>query len=283
MSTGTSLRRFSRNFLIAVVAVATISMSTVAVAGAVGPTVAKSDKTTKSATKPRAKIKWDKQDAAKLAHNPAVHAAVRRLEIRKAEAYACTNAHHWVKYQKGLKARYAKRLANLTKWRAEFGAAHNSRKVAGLSIDIGRVEARQARNVQANSVLRHDKHAQAVYARCAARKAGALKGKGRLHGAKAKAARARMRAAEVRAAEIKAALAKAKGAKSKSKSTTKPTTTEPTKPTKPTTTKPTKPVTPTTTPRTSTTTPSTSSTTSTTTAPSPTTSSTSTSSLPASS
>ena len=147
----------------------------------------------------------------KIAITPEIRAAVRRLEIRKAENYACARTDKWVKSQQGLKTRYARRLANLKRWEAEATATHDARKVAGLKIDIGRVEARQALNVQSKSVLKHE----GTPGSCTrgVRPEGQVDGSAKSHSAKAKAARAKMRAAEAKAAEAKAAKAKAAKAK----------------------------------------------------------------------
>jgi hypothetical protein len=257
MPTRKSLRRFSRNSLIAVVAVATVSMSTLALAGDAGATAAKS--TTSTSTK-KAAPKARRSDR-KIRDTPAVRAAVRRMELRKAENYGCARTDKWMKYQKGLKARYAKRLVALKQAEAMATATRDSRKVVGLKLDIGRVETRQALNTRSKTVLTHDRHARKLYGWCKTRSAKAHAAKGHHHRRSDKAARARMRAAEAKAAEAKAKAAKAAKA---AKSATKPKTTTTTKPTtsttapsttttKPTTTAPTKPTTSTTAPRTTTT------------------------------
>ena len=217
MPTKSSLRRFSKTFLIAGVAVATLSMSTVALAGGAGAVTkstkaersAKAAKVKKSANKVKKSDTKVKKSDTKIVVTPAIHAAVRAYEIRKADDYVCANAHQWLRYEKSLSVRYTKRLANLRKWKTEAGNARDLRKVTGLTFDIDRVEARQAANVQARPVLKHDSHAEAMRRWCETKGAWS---EHRSHGAKdkrtkaeIKAARAKMRAAEGRAAEIKAA------------------------------------------------------------------------------
>jgi len=202
----------------------TISMSTLVMADGAGATTAKS--------------KVDTKSVKTLPHTPALLKAVRRIEIKKAQEYRCTKAHKWLRYQKGLRTRYAKRLTELGNSEKEAVVAHDTRKAAGLNTDIARVKARQFRNVLSKPMLKFYAHTQRVGARCELR----------VPRAKKRSAAAKMRAAEIRAAEIKATIGKA--AKAKGATPTTPPTTSTTSTT----------TSPTTTPSTSSTVPSTSTT-----------------------
>jgi hypothetical protein len=234
--------------VITVVAVMTISVSSLAIAAGASATTPKSKQDTKSAKTIPHTVKTTHQIAKSIPHTPALLKAVRRIEIKKAQEYRCTKARRWLRYQKGLRTRYAKRLTELGTWEKQAVAAHDTLKAAGLNTDIARVKARQFRNVLSKPMLKFSAKTQRVGARCEAKMA---KAKNRPASAKMRAAE--IRAAEIRAAEIKAAMAKA--AKAKAAKAAAPTTTTPT--TAPTSTTPT-----TSTPTTSTTVPSTSATTS---------------------
>ena len=86
-------------------------------------------------------VKTTPQIAKSIPHTPALLKAVRRIEIKKAQEYRCTKARRWLRYQKGLRTRYAKRLTELGTWEKQAVAAHDTRKAAGLNTDITRVKA----------------------------------------------------------------------------------------------------------------------------------------------
>jgi hypothetical protein len=249
MPTTMSIRRFSRNLLITVVAVATISTSTVALVGPAGA----------SATKDPA----------------AASKAAKHRELARALVSDCVTAHKWLNHESRIEHRFAKRLHRLRVWEADARADGHASRLATLKYDVTHVRALRARalGTTSKSFSRERRLAKAVSPTCAAlvRMIRAEKKAGKTHRneaqAKARAARAAKaahieavaaaKAAAAKAAAAKAAAAKAAAAKAAAAKTTG-TKAAGTKTTAP-------PTPPTTTPTTSTTTPTSTTSTSTTT------------------
>jgi hypothetical protein len=236
MPTTMSIRRFSRNLLITVVAVATISTSTVALVGPAGA----------SATKDPA----------------AASKAAKHRELARALVSDCVTAHKWLNHESRIEHRFAKRLHRLRVWEADARADTHVRALRARAL-----------GTTSKSFSRERRLAKAVSPTCAAlvRMIRAEKKAGKTHRneaqAKARAARAAKaahieavaaaKAAAAKAAAAKAAAAKAAAAKAAAAKTTG-TKAAGTKTTAP-------PTPPTTTPTTSTTTPTSTTSTSTTT------------------
>jgi hypothetical protein len=239
MPTTMSIRRFSRNLLITVVAVATISTSTVALVGPAGA----------SATKDPA----------------AASKAAKHRELARALVSDCVTAHKWLNHESRIEHRFAKRLHRLRVWEADARADGHASRLATLKYDVTHVRALRARalGTTSKSFSRERRLAKAVSPTCAAlvRMIRAEKKAGKTHRneaqAKARAARAAKaahieavaaaKAAAAKAAAAKAAAAKTTGTKAAGTKTTAP-------PTPPTTTPTTSTTTPTSTTSTSTTT-----------------------------
>ncbi len=191
MPTTMSLRRFSRDLLIAVVAVATMATSAVALVGPAGASTTRD------------------------AHS--VSKAVKHRELARALVSECVTAHRWLHHEGRIEARFAKRLHRLRVWEAEARADGHKPRLAALEYDVTHVRMLRARalGTRLPGYSRERRLAKAVSPTCAAlvrmiwadKKAGKTEAR-----AKARAARAARVARIEAAAAAKAAAAKAAAA-----------------------------------------------------------------------
>ena len=243
MPTTMSLRRFSRNLLITVVAVATMATSAVALVGPAGASTTRD------------------------AHS--VSKAVKHRELARLLASDCATAHKWLHHESRIEARFAKRLHRLRVWEAEARADGHKSRLAALEYHVTHVLSLRARALDEKSSSREWRLARAVSPTCAVlvrmiridQKAGRTEARAKARAARAaKVARieaaAAAKAAAAKAAATKAAAAKAAATKvagtKTTPSTTTPSTTTPSTTTPPTTTPSTTPPTASTTTSTST-------------------------------
>ncbi len=181
------LRHFCRMLVIAVVAVGTISASTVSLA--------------------------DQAGAAATTVTHSRTATLKHKELARAVRRDCTRLWRWQHQQKRVRARFEKRLHRLKTWEATAIAVGHAPRVAALKRDIVHVRALRAQALMSRSAAKEGQGAKGLAPACTAVARAVQAERKTTKATKAKRVEARAKARASRLAKARAAAAAREAAK----------------------------------------------------------------------